>query len=210
MATGSVVLFMICIVLGKSMINCLSTAVSTEKILCRRRARNNNLSDLACVGDLWRFWLFHQGTREVRYVNVRCTYKSDHHHAPDEGLRPTKAVKALANFSFSQVYHKLAIYLTNIENPRTQIEYEDSYTFKIFVFEFMNYYSSLIYIAFFKGRFYDYPGDDGARKNEFFKLKGDICDPAGCLSELCIQLSIIMIGKQFVNNFMEYLYPWVS
>lgn len=71
----------------------------------------------------------------------------------------------------------------------------------------MNYYSSLIYIAFFKGRFYDYPGDDGARKNEFFMLKGDICDPAGCLSELCIQLSIIMIGKQFVNNFMEYLYP---
>lgn len=107
----------------------------------------------------------------------------------------------------TKVYHKLAIYLTNIENPRTQTEYEDSYTFKIFVFEFMNYYSSLIYIAFFKGRFYDYPGDDGARKNEFFKLKGDICDPAGCLSELCIQLSIIMIGKQFVNNFMEYLYP---
>jgi hypothetical protein len=35
----------------------------------------------------------------------------------------------------------------------------------------------------------------------------DICDPAGCLSELCIQLSIIMIGKQFFNNFMEYLYP---
>lgn len=60
---------------------------------------------------------------------------------------------------------------------------------------------------YFIGRFYDYPGDDGARKNEFFKLKGDICDPAGCLSELCIQLSIIMIGKQFFNNFMEYLYP---
>lgn len=90
---------------------------------------------------------------------------------------------------FPQVYHRLAIYLTTIENPRTQTEYEDSYTFKIFVFEFMNYYSSLIYIAFFKGRFYDYPGDDGARKNEFFKLKGDICDPAGCLSELCIQVS---------------------
>lgn len=66
---------------------------------------------------------------------------------------------------------KLSNYL---QNPRTQIEYEDSYTFKIFVFEFMNYYSSLIYIAFFKGRFYDYPGDDGARKNEFFQLKGGI------------------------------------
>ncbi|XP_022824031.1 anoctamin-4-like [Spodoptera litura] len=107
----------------------------------------------------------------------------------------------------TRIYAKIAVYLTNMENPRTQTEYEDSYTFKIFFFEFMNFYSSLIYIAFFKGRFYDYPGDDQARKSEFFKLKGDICDPAGCLSELCIQLAIIMIGKQFVNNFVELGYP---
>lgn len=40
--------------------------------------------------------------------------------------------------------------MTNYENPRTQTEYEDSYTFKIFLFEFVNFYSSLIYIAFFK------------------------------------------------------------
>lgn len=42
----------------------------------------------------------------------------------------------------------------------------------------------------------------------FLPHVSDVCDPAGCLSELCIQLSIIMIGKQFVNNFMEYLYPY--
>ncbi|CAG9131758.1 unnamed protein product [Plutella xylostella] len=107
----------------------------------------------------------------------------------------------------TRIYAKVAVVLTNLENPRTQTEYEDSYTFKIFFFEFMNFYSSLIYIAFFKGRFYDYPGDDQARKSEFFKLKGDICDPAGCLSELCIQLAIIMIGKQSFNNFMELGYP---
>lgn len=51
-----------------------------------------------------------------------------------------------------QFYHQLAIWLTNVENPRTQTEYEDSYTFKIFLFEFVNFYSSLIYIAFFKVR----------------------------------------------------------
>ncbi|XP_058829610.1 anoctamin-4 isoform X2 [Topomyia yanbarensis] len=107
----------------------------------------------------------------------------------------------------TRIYHKLALILTNLENPRTQTEYEDSYTIKIFVFEFMNFYSSLIYIAFFKGRFYDYPGDDVARKSEFYRLKGDICDPAGCLSELCIQLAIIMVGKQCWNNFMEYFFP---
>ncbi|XP_037032608.1 anoctamin-4 isoform X2 [Bradysia coprophila] len=107
----------------------------------------------------------------------------------------------------TRIYHRIAIRLTNYENPRTHTEYEDSYTFKIFFFEFMNFYSSLIYIAFFKGRFYDYPGDVVARKSDFYRLKGDICDPAGCLSELCIQLAIIMIGKQVWNNFMEYLFP---
>ncbi|XP_075159793.1 anoctamin-5 [Haematobia irritans] len=107
----------------------------------------------------------------------------------------------------TRIYHRLAIRLTNLENPRTHTEYEDSYTFKIFFFEFMNFYSSLIYIAFFKGRFFDYPGDDQARRSDFFRLKNDICDPAGCLSELCIQLAIIMVGKQCWNNFMEYLFP---
>lgn len=76
-------------------------------------------------------------------------------------------------FSYLQIYHKIAIRLTNYENPRTHTEYEDSYTFKIFFFEFMNFYSSLIYIAFFKGRFYDYPGDDVARKSDFYRLKGE-------------------------------------
>lgn len=52
-----------------------------------------------------------------------------------------------------------------------------------------------------------YPGDIDARSSEFLKLKGDVCDPAGCLSELCIQLAIIMIGKQCLNNVLELLYP---
>ncbi|GJQ75375.1 hypothetical protein Trydic_g23551 [Trypoxylus dichotomus] len=107
----------------------------------------------------------------------------------------------------TRFYHKIAISLTNLENPRTQTEYEDSYTFKIFLFEFMNFYSSLIYIAFFKGRFFDYPGDTISRQSEFLRVKGDVCDPAGCLSELCIQLAIIMIGKQVFNNFLELFNP---
>ncbi|KAJ8931753.1 hypothetical protein NQ314_015285 [Rhamnusium bicolor] len=57
------------------------------------------------------------------------------------------------------------------------------------------------------GRFFDYPGDTISRKSEFFRVKGDVCDPAGCLSELCIQLSIIMIGKQIFNNFVELFNP---
>lgn len=50
----------------------------------------------------------------------------------------------------TRIYHRLARWMVNMENPRTQTEYESSYTFKIFLFEFVNFYSSLIYIAFFK------------------------------------------------------------
>jgi hypothetical protein len=52
--------------------------------------------------------------------------------------------------TLTRIYHKLARWMVNMENPRTQTEYEASYTFKIFLFEFVNFYSSLIYIAFFK------------------------------------------------------------
>lgn len=52
----------------------------------------------------------------------------------------------------TRIYHRLARWMVNMENPRTQTEYEASYTFKIFLFEFVNFYSSLIYIAFFKVR----------------------------------------------------------
>lgn len=40
--------------------------------------------------------------------------------------------------------------ITNWEHPRTQADFENSYTFKMFLFQFINYYSSLIYTAFFK------------------------------------------------------------
>lgn len=38
------------------------------------------------------------------------------------------------------------------EYRRTDSEYEDSFIFKMFVFQFINYYASIFYIAFFKGR----------------------------------------------------------
>ena len=46
----------------------------------------------------------------------------------------------------------IARQITNWENPRTQADYENSYTFKMFLFQFINYYSSLMYTAFFKVR----------------------------------------------------------
>jgi hypothetical protein len=33
------------------------------------------------------------------------------------------------------------------------------------------------------------------------------CDPGGCLIELCIQLGVVMVGKQALNNFQELMLP---
>lgn len=38
------------------------------------------------------------------------------------------------------------------EMHRTQTQHEDAFTFKVFLFQFVNFYSSPFYVAFFKGR----------------------------------------------------------
>ena len=40
----------------------------------------------------------------------------------------------------------------SLELHRTQTEHEDSLIAKTYIFQFVNFYSSLFYIAFFKGR----------------------------------------------------------
>ena len=36
------------------------------------------------------------------------------------------------------------------------------------------------------------------------------CGAAGCMMELAQQLAVIMIGKQMINNILEWLTPWVT
>lgn len=106
------------------------------------------------------------------------------------------------------VYQKLAHFLTELESPRTQTKFEDSFTTKMFWFQFVNYYGSIFYIAFFKGSFSGRPGD----KATYFlgRYRQDECDPAGCIVDLFIQLAIIMTGKQILNNFKEIGIPWIK
>nr|XP_021520010.1 anoctamin-6-like [Meriones unguiculatus] len=104
------------------------------------------------------------------------------------------------------IYEKVAIMITNFELPRTQTDYENSLTMKMFLFQFVNYYSSCFYIAFFKGKFVGYPGDPVYWLG---KYRNEECDPGGCLLELTTQLIIIMGGKAIWNNIQEVLLPWV-
>jgi anoctamin-7 len=58
-----------------------------------------------------------------------------------------------------KVCEKLAYQLTEWEMHKTQTEFENHLTFKIFIFQFVNFYASIFYIAFAKGNFIGYPGN---------------------------------------------------
>ncbi|NXA41326.1 ANO7 protein, partial [Eudromia elegans] len=103
----------------------------------------------------------------------------------------------------SKIYISLAHFLTKWEMHRTQTKYEDAFVFKVFVFQFVNFYSSPFYVAFFKGKFIGYPGN----YVNFLGVRNEECSPGGCLIELAQELLIIMVGKQIINNTQEVLIP---
>ncbi|KAF9578948.1 Anoctamin-7, partial [Lunasporangiospora selenospora] len=98
------------------------------------------------------------------------------------------------------VYARLAAVLTDNENHRRQSQYEDALILKRFLFDFVNFYSSLVYIAYVKGRF-----GKGFLGGKYV----DTCAGAdgSCMGELTIQLAIVFVGKQFVNQAQELVVP---
>uniref|UniRef100_A0A3B4BL81 Anoctamin n=1 Tax=Periophthalmus magnuspinnatus TaxID=409849 RepID=A0A3B4BL81_9GOBI len=123
----------------------------------------------------------------------------------------TSVTASLINFVvimiLNMLYERVAIWITDFELPRTRTEYENSLTLKMFLFQFVNYYSSCFYIAFAKGKAVGYPGQPVYLLG---KYRNEECDPGGCLIELTTQLSIIMGGKAIWNNIQEVLLPWLK
>ncbi|KAL3061402.1 hypothetical protein OYC64_009559 [Pagothenia borchgrevinki] len=105
------------------------------------------------------------------------------------------------------MYERVAVWITDMEIPKTHLEYENKLTVKMFLFQFVNYYSSCFYVAFFKGKFVGYPGNYAYMFGS--SLRNEECDPGGCLIELTTQLVIVMTGKQVWGNIQEALVPWM-
>ncbi|XP_051882497.1 anoctamin-7-like [Pristis pectinata] len=104
-----------------------------------------------------------------------------------------------------KIYHIIAVKMTDWENYRTQTNYNDALILKLFAFHFANSYSSLFYIAFL-------------RKNnqKFFQMIGlpdfeDNCgDLNNCVSELSVQVLILMIFKLCPKLLTDILIPWMK
>ncbi|KAF7212918.1 anoctamin-9-like [Nothobranchius furzeri] len=100
------------------------------------------------------------------------------------------------------VSHKLC----DIEKLNSSAAKERSFTVKMFTFQFFTLFSSLFYVAFFLGRINGHPG-------QYVRIAGfrlEECDPSGCLTDLFIQMAVIMLLKQTLNNIVEFTGPWVK
>jgi len=96
-------------------------------------------------------------------------------------------------------YSKLAIYLNDRENHRTDIQYQDSITAKLFVFKFVNSYASFIYLAFIKT----------SLEEPYLATGKSACDP-NCIYLLFLNLVIIFGSQLVVGNLTEVALPYLN
>uniref|UniRef100_A0A672TLK0 Anoctamin n=1 Tax=Strigops habroptila TaxID=2489341 RepID=A0A672TLK0_STRHB len=91
------------------------------------------------------------------------------------------------------------------EKPRTFSQRENTFTVKFFTFQFFTNFSSLIYIAFFLGR--SRPGR--SLGTQLLSSRPSQCHPSGCITDLFIQMFIIMLLKQTISNVPAQSSLWI-
>ncbi|KAK1930623.1 Anoctamin-7 [Phytophthora citrophthora] len=100
-------------------------------------------------------------------------------------------VSSLANVVqitiMTKIYNYVSIVLVDQENHRTDMEYENSLIVKTVIFQFVNNYAGLFYVAFLK------EGFEG-------------CD-ISCMHELEYMLAIVFCSRLFVGNITEVAIP---
>lgn len=93
----------------------------------------------------------------------------------------------------NRIFGTIANTLNNWENHETETEYYDNLIAKTFLFQFVNSYTSLFYVAFLK-------------KNFKFGKFSDGCD-GSCLDELKTQLEGLIVTSALIGNFQELVIP---
>uniref|UniRef100_A0A8C9SUH3 Anoctamin n=1 Tax=Scleropages formosus TaxID=113540 RepID=A0A8C9SUH3_SCLFO len=119
-------------------------------------------------------------------ANVRLTVKST-----------AVIINVVVILILDEVYSKIARWLTILEVPKTDKSFEQRLILKTFILKFLNAFSPIFYIAFIRGKTANTASSYGVLFKQSFSPQ---CAHTGCLMELCIQLSITMLGKQLIQN----------
>ncbi|XP_031425597.1 anoctamin-1-like isoform X2 [Clupea harengus] len=128
----------------------------------------------------------HMSSTPTFRSNVRATVKGT-----------AAVINLIIIIIMDEIYGALARWLTVLEVPKTDQSFEERLIFKTFILKFVNAFTPIVYLAFFRGRLVGRPG-------KYLYVVGNYrmeeCAHAGCLMELCIQLCITMLGKQLIQN----------
>ncbi|KAJ8349335.1 hypothetical protein SKAU_G00244650 [Synaphobranchus kaupii] len=128
----------------------------------------------------------HMSSNPTTRSNVRVTVKTT-----------AAIINLVVILILDEVYGAVARWLTVLEVPKTDRSFEERLIFKTFILKFVNAFTPIIYVAFFRGRLGGHPG---SYLYVFESYRMEECAHGGCLMELCIQLSITMLGKQLIQN----------
>ncbi|XP_062326587.1 anoctamin-1a isoform X3 [Osmerus eperlanus] len=136
----------------------------------------------------------HMSSYPVARSNIRATVKTT-----------GAIINLIIIIIMDEVYGSVARWLTTLEVPKTDKSFEERLIVKTFILKFVNAFTPIVYLAFFRGRLVGRPG------NYLYVIgsyRMEECAHAGCLMELCIQLCITMLGKQLIqNNLFEICIP---
>uniref|UniRef100_A0A669D2V2 Anoctamin n=1 Tax=Oreochromis niloticus TaxID=8128 RepID=A0A669D2V2_ORENI len=128
----------------------------------------------------------HMSSHPVVRYNIRATVKTT-----------AAIINLIIIIVLDEIYGAIARWLTRLEVPKTDKSFEERLIFKTFILKFVNAFTPIVYLAFFRGRLVGRPGN-------YLYVVGSYrmeeCAHAGCLMELCIQLCITMLGKQLIQN----------
>ena len=98
---------------------------------------------------------------------------------------------------YGQIFERIAMRLNNWENYRTQSEFENALVFKNFLFQFVNNYFVLFYIAFLR------------EVKDPISGAAHPCAEGNCLPELQAQLIVVFTGKTISKQLMFTLKPFI-
>lgn len=101
----------------------------------------------------------------------------------------------------NMIYQEIAKRLTDNENHRTDTQYEDAFSSKIFVFQFLNSYASFFFLAFVAA-YLTPPADNPSG------FPGQ-CGAKTCMQPLAINLGIIYGMRLTFTNFLDIFVPYV-
>ena len=125
---------------------------------------------------------------------------------------------SIVSITYSEVLSKFNRYLsakmTSLEIHLTTTSYENSYIYKISIFEFINSYFNLFFLLILKARTknnqvfeYLYERLNGNRNRIEFTM--DICGIEGCMEEAFIQL-LLNLTKRIITNVWEISWPFIQ